>query len=276
MKNKNKIKSLIIVSTFAVTFSRPDAVWANGSEELARTVAPTSSTTAIGFQHGPYVGLAGGIRLDHHEVHTSVSDLGGLGGGSILQNFDIDESSATGGMQFGYWLRFAKYYHASFEGDVLFGSMSETKSLGISTTAPETFETRFTAKGGTRYGVATRLGGYWNQALLYLRFGVEWQRFKIETSSAGVVQPPSTAVNLSEKYTKAAFVPGVGLEIDLLDNLSLGLEYRKSLYSKKKITQVSGQADVRDTIVHHKPHVDSILIRLNYKLIKFGENGYAG
>ena len=62
----------------------------------------------------------------------------------------------------------------------------------------------------------------------------------------------------------------MGIELDLNDKVSLGLEYRVALFSSKTETQASGQTLVGSTTVKHKPRVDSVLIRLNYKLMNFG------
>jgi len=101
------------------------------------------------------------------------------------------------------------------------------------------------------------------------RVGVEWQRFSISTSSEDVTLPAGDEVPLTERYTRAAFTPGVGIELDLFDKASLGLEYRTALYSRKTEIRPSSESDVASTVFRHKPRVDSVLIRLNYKLIQF-------
>lgn len=248
-----------------------DFAYANGDEApaepmpvVSEPMPPAPAPTASGFQHGPYVGVATGLRLDRHDVKTSVDDAGiVLPHGTIDNDFSVEDESFTGGLQLGYGLRFAEYFYGGIEGDILFGNMSESKNLGVNA-LNNTVDTQFSVKGRTRYGLALRLGGFWNKALFYGRFGVEWQRFKLNAASLGL-----TAAPLSAKYTKAAFTPGVGVEVGLNDKLSLGLEYRVALFSRKTETRSSEQAIVHDTVVRHKPRVDSVLIRLNYKIMTF-------
>ncbi|MEN8236447.1 MAG: outer membrane beta-barrel protein [Pseudomonadota bacterium] len=250
---------------------------ANG-DEAPVIVTPTQSNPApapmskSGIQHGPYIGVAAGLRLDRHEVTMSNDNADGIAGATpvgAFRNFAAEDQSFTGGVQLGYGVRFAEHFYASLEADVLFGNMSDDSSFVVDDDTRGRADSKI--KGKTRFGLAARLGGYWKQTLLYARFGVEWQRFEINSSSDAVRlnDPTRSDIPLSKKYTKAAFTPGVGIEVSLNDEVSLGLEYRTALFSKKTETAPSNQADISSTFVKHRPRVDSVLIRVNYKLINF-------
>lgn len=274
-KQSHLKKSLWACTAITISMVAINSVYANG-DTAPVTQAPIAAPVPAAaeksdLQHGLYAGVAAGLRLDKHDMDTSVDN--GVGSPvPILDNFDLTEESFTGGFQIGYGARFAKHFYVGLEGDILFGNMNDNRIDRVDRNQPEK-KVLTEVKGTTRYGLAARLGGYWQQTLFYLRFGVEWERFKLRTTSSQISTDPGGTfldLTLDKKYTKAAFTPGVGFETQLFDKASLGLEYRAALHSRNTETLPSPFPGILPLIVKHKPLVQSILIRFNYNLINFG------
>ena len=204
------------------------------------TLAGVTLTSAKGEplpepKTGLYVGAAlGGAAL---MGKSNVLLTRPLGGAPIAQNFFLTPSdkNVAGSIFAGYGRRLNCLWLA---GEVLgsFSPLGANMDLGITSDNPQSLEIKTTSA----IEGAFKLGYYINEThKLYLKMGVELRRFKVNFRD-----PSNIFVNLNKTYNSTAFVPGLGMEVELTPHFSMRTEYRIALHPKKTVNITASAAQM--------------------------------
>ena len=147
----------------------------------------------------------------------------------------------------------------SLEGEITGSFASLSSKTGLNITNINTTQS-LEIKTTSAVGGAFKLGYYINPTnKLYLKIGFELRRFK-----ANFTDPSNFLLNLNKTYNSTAFVPGLGLEIDLTPCLALRTEYRVALHPKKTV-QISNAAS-QATAIQTKPTIHHLNLGLVFKI----------
>lgn len=226
----------------------------------ALTTATLVSTQGEPFSTPPQTGFYVGAALGGADL-TAKSDLLlnrlGLGGNPLPQNFYLTtaDKNVAGDIFLGYGKRINCLWVA---GEVTgsLASLSSKAVLGISSTNPQTLETKTTnaVEGSFKLGYHIS-----SVHMLYLKAGVELRRFKVTFTD-----PTNLFTTLNKSYNSTAFVPGMGMEVELTPRFSLRAEYRAALHPKKTV-QAANSA-LQSTSVKTKPTIHYLNLGLVFKI----------
>jgi opacity protein-like surface antigen len=99
------------------------------------------------------------------------------------------------------------------------------------------------------WGASVNLGWHINAtSKLYLKLGVETRRFNINFNNPTI----DPILSLNKSYRNTAFVPGLGMEVELMPRLSVRTEYRIALHPKKTV-EVTGASPLITSIQTNHP-----------------------
>jgi opacity protein-like surface antigen len=212
---------------------------------LATTaVAATIATSAVADSKnmtGVYVGgnIGYGAGTDHTKFINNAARV------DIKR--DTGMNGVVGGVHLGLQKDFGQFV-AGLEGSA---SLSNTKGSFSSGIARTTFKRK------NALGVAGRLGVKLNCWLVYAKLGYENAKFASHLNNFNVV--PSSA---GKNKRLNAFVPGIGFETMLNNNVLIGGEWTYSLYDGKNFNNTLRGVNVSDK---HKPRIGDFKLRLGYK-----------
>jgi opacity protein-like surface antigen len=180
----------------------------------------------------------------------------GYGSGTNTMS-DVDEDVSDGiitlksgmeGLLGGVHLGFQKMFNNFVAG--VEGSASLNKSSGTAvTTKNDAGFFRLSIKRKNSFGFAGRFGPVINNWLIYGKFGYENSKFTI----CGLTDPTDSEDGpISHRLN--AFVPGIGFETLLTQNIMLGAEWTYSINKNKKFDDIKIKARIGD-----------FKVRLSYK-----------
>jgi opacity protein-like surface antigen len=223
------------------------------------TASLISTTKGEPLSSPPQTGFYAGVALGGADL-TVKSDLflnRQMNGAPSPQNFYLTatDKNVAGDIFLGYGKRI-NYLWIAGEVTGSFASLTSKTTLGISSTTSQFLETKTTnAVGG-----ALKLGYYMSSAhKLYFRAGVELRRFKVKFTD-----PANFFTSLDKSYNSTAFVPGIGMEVDITSRFSLRAEYRVALHPRKTV-QAVGSA-VQSTSAQTKPTIHYLNLGLVFKI----------
>lgn len=225
----------------------------------ALTTATLVSAKGESFSTPPQTGFYIGAALGGADL-TAKSDLflnRLVVGIPSPQNFYLTttDKNIAGDIFLGYGKRINCLWVA---GEVT-GSLASLASktvLGLSSRNSQSLETKTT----NAIEGSLKLGYYIGPVhKLYLKAGVELRRFKVNFAD-----PANFFTSLSKNYNSTAFVPGIGMEVDLTPRFSLRAEYRAALHPKKTI-QAVGSA-TQPTSVKTNPTVHHLNLGLVFRI----------
>jgi len=207
-------------------------VFANGS---------TPATAEPNYFDGFYIGAGadmqhttGDVKNDTKQgVSTSRINL------SRSIDYDIGETDFGGDINLGYGKTFKIQYSKYYAGIELYTryaydnpTINNNNSYSISGYTIDNLVTQINIKNDFSYGTALKLGYLITpKSMFYILAGMEYTKFDIDETHTNVVntdQFPSN--NYSFSRNEFAFVPGVGLETMLGDNISLKAQYTYAMY----------------------------------------------
>jgi opacity protein-like surface antigen len=176
-----------------------------------------------------------------------------------VYNSNISDKNITGDIFLGYGKRFNCVWLAV----EALGSLTSLNSKDVLDISGANTQQRLNIKTTYAWGGAINLGYYINtHSKLYLKLGVESRRFTTFFDGTNIDDP--NIVNVNQKKNSIAFVPGLGLETDLNERLSLRGEYRVALHSAK-INEASGTAP-NVTTIKVKPSLHYFTLGLAFKI----------
>ncbi|MGV8948452.1 MAG: outer membrane protein [Candidatus Paracaedibacter sp.] len=220
-----------------------------------------TASLADSLFHGAYVGVGAGANIAHHAsnsfsfIHATDSDL----------NNNFTPSLSSSALAFNFLAGYAwkiQCWHLGAEIDYILGN-SNTK-FNQSTGQPVLNNPFVTVKTSGALGAGFRVGYHWDRLLGFVRLGVENRTFRMN----GNVMLLTAAVpgnTLTANARKTAFVPGIGVQINLNKNISTTLEYRMAFYgtiNKKLRSPIVGSEG--ETIFRVKPRISTLLASLRY------------
>jgi len=218
---------------------------------LAGVVALSStSIQANAPKTGIYAGAAVGLASLTGKNNLTITRLVPALAVSATQvyNTNISDKNITGDVFLGYGKRI-KCVWLAIEA---LGSLTSLNSKDVLDISGENTQQSLSIKTTYAWGGAINLGYFINtHSKLYLKLGLETRRFRTVFNGANVDDP--NIVNVNQKKNSTAFVPGVGLETDLCERLSLRGEYRVALHQTKTNTASDATADV--TTIKVKPTI---------------------
>ncbi len=178
---------------------------------------------------------------------------------TFISNFS--DKSLNGDLFIGY----GKLLNCLFLGIEVIGSLATIKSRHILDISEQAGAETLKAETNGAWGAAARFGYHMNPtSLLYVRLGLESRQFNINFTS-GVEASPY--INLDKSYRSTAFVPGVGLEVDITPICAVRTEYRLALHRKSKLFQVNDPAIAeRFTVTQTKPTIHYFNVGLVVKI----------
>jgi opacity protein-like surface antigen len=205
---------------------------------------------------GLYIGAAlGGADLTAKNNPTLTRPLV-VGGAAITQNFFLTgtDKNIAADIFAGYEKSRSCFWLA---GEVMGSFTPLTSNARLSVFADNApIEIKTTGA----IGGAFKLGYYFNStSKFYLKMGIELRRFKVSVIDSSNLYP-----SLIKSYNSTAFVPGLGIEVDLTSHLSLRGEYRIALHPRKTLQTINGAA--QSTIVRHKPTVHYLNLGIVFKI----------
>lgn len=248
------MKGKILFSILALGAS--SVVLANGGLAPAPAAAPEYFDGFVVGLEGGMQHLAGNVKDNASQVSSDettyirqkITQVYFASDTNSLDN-DVADNTLSGGLFAGYGKVFNSAYYIGGE---LYGRYAHntinTHSSGVlnlfqlNTSDPnwtsEKFSTSINVDSDWSFGGALKLGYLVTpKTMIYLLAGVENSRFKVDVNhtvsdpkilSNGIPFPWSTNYSFSEN--RWAFVPGIGIETMLSDNLSLKAEYTYADY----------------------------------------------
>ena len=220
-----------------------------------------SSSSVLANHTGFYGGVALGGAALTGKSGLLVSRINPLG---FLQpnNYGsrLSDGSITGDFFVGYGKRLNCFWVAA-EAIASLTNLNSKTSLDLSDLNSGQFLSVKTTNGWVG---AINLGYYLNESLkVYIKLGIESRRFRVNFT--GVPNAAGDAlVNLNTTYTSTAFVPGLGMEVDLTPRFSLRTEYRGAFH-QAKIVQVT-QSATAYTIVKTTPVIHTFTVGFTVKI----------
>jgi opacity protein-like surface antigen len=224
-------------------------------------LALLSSSSVLANHRGFYGGVALGGAVLTGKSNLSVSRINPLG---FLQpnNFGprLSDGNVTGDFFIGYGKRLNCFWVA-VEAIASLTSLNSKASLDLSDLNTGQF---LSAKTTNAWIGAVNLGRYLNESIkVYVKLGIESRRFRVNFT--GVPNPAADPlVNLNKTYTSVAFVPGLGMEVDLTPRFSLRTEYRGAFHQAKTV-QVT-QSATTYTSVKTTPVIHSFTVGFTVKI----------
>jgi opacity protein-like surface antigen len=200
---------------------------------------------------GIYAGAGVGANIITGSQNTIIA---ALDEGRYPFNYGLRGNAASGEVFAGYGHFFGPYY---------LGMEALYSSLNTSSEFKSTFSGHqqeiITTKLKDGYGAAFRLGyQIQNSILAYLRLGWESRRISVTfTDLDGFFVP------LNKGYRSNAFVPGLGTEVKITDNLFLRLEVRSAFHQKKNVNVE--QSATNYTRITTTPKLHTLLVGLTYR-----------
>jgi opacity protein-like surface antigen len=187
---------------------------------LLSTVASATSKNMTGFYAGVNVGAgAGKTRITQSNGDRDEVGTNGFLGG-FLFGYQRDLGSLVGGLEAGF-------------------DLSNQKASARVGTTSTTFKKR------DSWNLALRMGTKINSWLVYVKAGYESAKFRY------------TETNIrAESKRHGAFVPGIGMETMLTNNVLFGGEFTYASYSRKTY---------RNSNHRIRPHTADFKLRLGYK-----------
>lgn len=199
------------------------------SAALLSTAIATSAMADTNKMTGFYVGVNGGYGVGHSESKsTPVGNLPKVTHG--MKGF-------VGGLHAGY----QKDFGCMVAGLELAGNLSANKGKD------EALSPTLTFKRKNAFGAAARLGFKANSWLVYGKLGYESAKFAV-----------SQRTSSGKRHN--AFVPGLGMETMLTNNVMFGGEWTYAMYSNKKHAVLTSPEKVS-----LKPSFSDFKLRLGYK-----------
>jgi opacity protein-like surface antigen len=222
----------------------------------AITLSPTTNAQQHVPKTGFYIGAAlGGADLTAKN-NLILSRTFIVGGAPATRNLYVTstDKNITGEVFGGYEIKSSCFWLA---GEVVgsFTPLTSNTRLDIfANNSPIEIKTTG-AVGG-----AFKLGYYFNPtSKFYLKMGIEFRRFKVNA-----IDSSSRFIGLTQSYNSTAFVPGLGMEIDLTSHFSLRAEYRIALHPQKTLQNTNGAA--QSTLIRHKPTIHYLNLGLVFKI----------
>lgn len=208
--------------------------------------ALVSGAEASSF-NGFYAGVSVGLSQSKSKIglKTAISTgANGISAGSL----SAGTSAFSGTLFAGYGQTLANNIYLGGE---IFGSLSAG-----SVTIVSVGTTSLTAKVAPSFGAAARLGyTVTPQSLVFLSLGVASEGVKASGSIAG------TAASITKR--KVAFVPGIGFEMLLADNLALRGDMTYSFAGKLDVSAIGGTTTAGDK--SYEPRTLGVKLGLAYR-----------
>jgi opacity protein-like surface antigen len=219
------------------------------------SLAPTKGESLSIPKSGFYIGAAlGGADLTAKSNSTLIRPLGLAA--PLTQNIYLTSTDKNiAGDIFAGYEKNVNYFWLAGEIVGSFAPLKSTLKLAINTSNPPLEIKTTSALGG-----ALKLGYYISAThKLYLKMGFELRRFKVNFTDS-----LNLSTNLNRSYNSTAFVPGLGMEVDLTPRFSLRMEYRVALHYKKT-TQTMISA-IQSTTVQIQPTIHYLNLGLVFKM----------
>jgi opacity protein-like surface antigen len=184
-----------------------------------------SAIANTGFYGGAAVGaaaLTGDSKLSLGRVFLGAADRRSL-------NFDLSAKNIDGDLFIGYGKRLNCFWLA-IEAIASFTSLRSKNTLDLDgENSGENLTTKTTNAGGG----SVNLGYYINPtSKLYIKLGIESRRFSVNFVEPIVIDP---FFSLNKSYRSTAFVPGLGMDVEINPRFSVRTEYRIALHRKKTV-----------------------------------------
>lgn len=197
------------------------------------TSAMADAHKMTGFYAGVNVGYgAGRTNIDSKNLTSPVKNDAGLEG-------------VIGGLHLGYQHDFNNQFVGGLE---LSGNLSNTNGK-VSVDGDKITD----LKRKHAFGIAARLGMKINSWLAYVKLG--WESAKFDLTGASTAAADATA---KKSHRLNGFVPGIGMETMLTQNIMFGGEWTYTMYSSKSFK--TGDIDHKV-----KPRIGDFKLRLSYK-----------
>lgn len=270
-------KVIALTTTTAIFFG----FWSNSSAQGAanqkqvqhKPPSDTTSTCAqcpslhsgfFGGLKGGYASAKGNLKLDGQATP--------LGPVSFSERTDLGIDGGEIGLFLGYDHYFVHNWVLGIEGGAQWTSLSGNVSAFSSSPAlisASNLKIRLNSEWS--FDVAVRLGHkVYDRSLWYVKAGAQFTRFKFTTQDLQT----NTLINLtntgapfarSNKYY-AGLLTGLGVEVPISCNLSLGAEYNFTLYQRVSDSKVAtnGSGDFIKASI--RPHESRILARIILKI----------
>lgn len=220
----------------------------------AITLSPTTGVQQHVPKTGFYIGAAlGAADLTIKNNPTLTRPIGGV---PFTQNFYLTgtDKNIAGDIFAGYEKNNSCFWLA---GEVIGSFTPLTSNTRVDIFANNSpIEIKTTGA----IGAAVKLGYYFTPTnKLYFKMGLELRRFKVNAIDSSNRYP-----NLTQNYNSTAFVPGIGMEVDLTSRFSLRAEYRAALHPQKTLQNTSGAT--QSTLIRHKPTIHYLNLGLVFKI----------
>lgn len=178
-------------------------------------------------------------------------------GTSVAENFSLTPSdkNIAGSIFAGY----GRSLNCLWLGGEVIGSLAALRTnIGLDITGdnPQFLEIKTTSaiEGAFKFGY------YINETnKLYLKMGVELRCFKVNFRDSS-----NTFANLNKDYNSIAFVPGLGMEVDLTPHFSLRTEYRVALHPRKTVNITTSA--IQMTTVQTTPTIHYLTLGIVFKI----------
>lgn len=213
---------------------------------------------ATSFANFAYVGV--GIGAQMQRTSYEIQDSGSI------YTINGSEQDAIGGLLAGYQYYYDESWFGACEIEGLAGESATRVKLGenVNTTAATA---RASFKRAGTFGAAIKVGRTIEKTSFYIRLGVEVSRFKATGNNSADVIIAADQRTINQNKTKAAFVPGLGIDFRAADRFIVGLDVRTAFY---KATQFYGQPapvpgnDITNFRTKFTPRMDLALITIKY------------
>lgn len=216
---------------------------------VAAVAAPCASTNMSGF----YLGASAGAALNAHETNFT--------------NYGSQTFKVTGSKVLPAFGLFAGYNHqmgsALLGAELLLSHDSNKMSVWDDNSTQSDFP-HVNVRKGLSYGVAARLGVLLNSSTnLYVRLGAEkGPKVTISSADSGANLDKSTVY---KKNGKLSFVPGLGIETFVNQNLFLRAEYKLLMAKKVTVAATGLYAGGTATLLTVKPKQHIVSVAVGYK-----------
>lgn len=209
---------------------------------LANGFHVPAACAMMSYFDGPYVGVGIGIVGAHTDAESKSSHIVVDNQFHLNRNFNLGKYGGDANMFVGYGKTLNLSYYLGGE---IFGhyfgighesSSNETRVQGGFPPFITPIDTSIKVRNPYSFGGDLRAGYLVSaKTMLYILFGLDYARFKIEGESSVLNNEffPIPQTIISDSFTKwrVGYFPGIGLETGLTDHVSLRTEYTHTFYS---------------------------------------------
>lgn len=233
------MRGKILISLLAL--GAASAALANGNAFAPASVA---AAPEVNYFDGLYLGVGAGVQHQTGDVQNGTENTIKYDNSSSSSFYktsidsDFGKTSFNGDIFAGYGKTFNSLYYAGVE---LYARYANTKpSVSSSVVGGDEITKNWTdirVNSDFSFGSTLKFGYLITpKTMIYLLAGIERTKFDVDVDRGAKDNDPSFNFDLSHKYgfseNKWAFVPGIGIETMLTDNLSLSAQYTYADYGK--------------------------------------------